>query len=109
MLTLIDTVLEFYIYFLTGKKFREEVYHVISEIIQYTPLRNYFKFTRSNIRTTNLTSSRQRNYVNKHNYLSSSSKQSTKTADSCIDSSPKRITIQLNDMEETLDRIESTV
>ena len=45
MLTLIDTVLEFYIYFLTGKKFRQEVYQVISEILQHTPLRHYFKWT----------------------------------------------------------------
>lgn len=47
MLTLIDTVLEFYIYFLTGKKFREEVNQVIREIIQNIPLPNYFKMSRS--------------------------------------------------------------
>ena len=45
MLSLIDTVLEFYIYFLTGKKFRQEVYNVIREIFQHTPLKKYFKFT----------------------------------------------------------------
>jgi hypothetical protein len=106
MLTLIDTVLEFYIYFLTGKKFREEVYHVISEILRHTPLRNYFKFTRSSIRTTNLVNRRQRHYVNKHNYFSS--EQSTKPADSCIDRQ-KMKNILVNDVEETLDRIESTV
>jgi len=106
MLTLIDTVLEFYIYFLTGKKFREEVYHVISEILRHTPLRNYFKFTRSSIRTTNLANRRQRHYVNKYNYFSS--EQSTKPADSCIDRQ-KMKNILVNDVEETLDRIESTV
>lgn len=54
MFTLIDTVLEFYIYFLTGKKFRQEVYQVLSEICQQSPLRHYFKSTRLNPIRTNL-------------------------------------------------------
>lgn len=37
MLTLIDTVLEFYIYFLTGRKFREEVYQLLNEILYSFP------------------------------------------------------------------------
>jgi hypothetical protein len=102
MLTLIDTVLDFYIYFLTGKKFRQEVYQVIGEILQYTPLKNYFKFTRppAFIRTANVTN-RRRQFNNKY----------TKTADSCIDSPQRQklINRQFYDIVETLDRIESTV
>jgi hypothetical protein len=110
MLTLIDTVLEFYIYFITGKKFREEVYQVLSEILQHTPLRNYLKFTRlspSTTRTTNLTNRRQR-INNNHKYIP---KQTTKTADSRINASQRQkiINTQSLDIEETLDRIESTV
>jgi hypothetical protein len=103
MLTLIDTVLEFYIYFLTGKKFREEVYHVIGEILQHSPLRNYFKFTR--LSPINL-NNRQRQINNRYIL-----KQLTKTADSCIDSPQRQkiINRQSHNIEETLDRIESTV
>ena len=116
MLTLIDTVLEFYIYFLTGKKFRQEVYHVIGEILQYTPLRNYFKFTRSSIdtHTTNIVDRRQRNYHRHQQHENNSRckrKSSSKTDDSCIDTAERPIIINLqsSDIEETLDRIESTV
>lgn len=116
MLTLIDTVLEFYIYFLTGRKFREEVYQVISEILQHTPLRKYFKFTRSSssIRMTSqiYREERTRPPHNNNNNTSISS-QSTKAADSCLNASlrAKIINIQSPDIvvEETLDRIESTV
>ena len=119
MLTLIDTVLEFYIYFLTGKKFREEVYQVISEILQHTPLRKYFKFTRSssNIRLTSQIFREDRTCPSHlGNKKTSISQPSTKAsaADSCFNASlrAKIINIQTPDIvviEETLDRIESTV
>ena len=108
MLTLLDTVVEFYIYFLTGKKFREEVYQVISEILQHTPLRNYFKFTRSStIRTTNIENRRKQI----HHKQEQTNKNYSKTDESWIESTPQKniITIRDYETEETLDRIESTV
>jgi hypothetical protein len=114
MLTLLDTVLEFYIYFLTGKKFRDEVYHVIREILQHTPLKNYFKFTPSSstIRTTDISNRRKQI----HNKQQQSNKkyiltQLSKTDDSWIESTPQKsiLNIQYYDNGETLDRIESTV
>ncbi len=96
MLTLIDTVLEFYIYFLTGKKFREEVYHVISEILQHTPLRNYFKFT-----PLSSTNEIQTIDNNQKNHL-------TDSTENNADLTQQQEKL-MDDMEETLDRIESTV
>ncbi|CAF4655274.1 unnamed protein product [Rotaria sp. Silwood1] len=56
MLTLFGIVLEFYIYFLTGKKFHKEVYRILRAILKHTPLRNYCKCTclSSSDRTTNI-------------------------------------------------------
>ena len=94
MLTLIDTVLEFYIYFLTGKKFREEVYQVLREVVEHTPLRQYFKLTRL--------SSTNRPVVDVGQ---------PKPSDECKDpvQHPKTISMSDDDIEEALDRIESTV
>jgi hypothetical protein len=127
MLALIDTVLEFYIYFLTGKKFRQEVYHVFGEILQYTPFRNYIKFTRLSNNNNNNTDSNHRqqeknlsnqqlihlNRTNHSRYLSLT--QSTNTSisriSSCVESPhKKKIPNPLwCDSDETLERIESTV
>jgi hypothetical protein len=126
MLALIDTVLEFYIYFLTGKKFRQEVYHVLGEILQYTPFKNYIKFTcLTNNNNTNLNHRPQERKLlgqelihldrtNHSPYLSLT--QSTNTTisriNSYIDSTHKQ-KMMLNplwcDTDETLERIESTV
>ncbi|CAF3602384.1 unnamed protein product [Rotaria sp. Silwood1] len=114
MLALIDTVLEFYIYFITGKKFREEVYQVIREILQHTPLRNYFKF--KCLSTANITNRKQRNNNNNNNNnntnnYTNNNQKSAKTADSCIHTSERRkiINVKYHDIKETLDRMESTV
>jgi hypothetical protein len=123
MLTLIDTVFEFYIYFLTGKKFREEVYQVIREILQYTPLKNYMKLTR--IKTNDNNNHRQeqkllnvhrQDNVNKKTHLhylsSTQSTTTTMSRGSSYMDSPQRqklINFQWCDTEERLDRIESTV
>jgi hypothetical protein len=96
MLTLIDTVLEFYIYFLTGKKFREEVYQLTREVLQYTPLRNYFKLAR-------LPSPTPRSVPLANNGQSESKNKSMDEA-----SEPLQRSI-IYRYEETLDRIESTV
>ncbi|CAF3160391.1 unnamed protein product [Rotaria sp. Silwood2] len=113
MLALIDTVLEFYIYFLTGKKFRQEVYHVISEILQHTPLRHYFKFKclSSTNRITNITNQKQLNNNNNNNNNSNNNQKSTKTANSCTNVLERRniINLKCHDITETLDRMESTV
>ncbi|CAF1303212.1 unnamed protein product [Rotaria magnacalcarata] len=104
MLALIDTVFEFYIYFITGKKFRQEVFRVIVEILQHTPLKHYFKFTclSSTARTATLTNNNNNNHTNE---------KIAKTADSCSDLSEQRkiINVRYYDVNETLDRIESTV
>ncbi|CAF4067253.1 unnamed protein product [Rotaria sordida] len=111
MLALIDTVLEFYIYFLTGKKFREEVYHVISEILQHTPFRHYFKF--KCLSSTNLTNQSQLNNNNNNNNNNNYNynQKSAKTIDSCTDTAERRkiINMKYHDIKETLDRMESTV
>ena len=104
MLALIDTVLEFYIYFLTGKKFREEVYRVINQIHQYIPLRNYFKFTcLSSMRRSTYPINRRQSTHNNNNAI--------KTADNCMNSVQQRkiINIEYHNIDEILDRIESTV
>ncbi len=123
MLSLIDTVLEFYIYFLTGKKFRQEVYQVLGEILQHTPLKKYFKFT---CLTNNNISNRQQekdqseqqqqqiNLKKKNHSHYSSLGQSTVTmsrGSNYIDSPyrPKMMNYLWCDKDETLDRIESTV
>lgn len=101
MLTLIDTVLEFYIYFLTGKKFREEVYQLLREILQYTPLRNYFKFTRlSSTALPNKTQSENKNH---------SPLKSMNDASEPLQPSKTHHRSVIYHHEETLDRIESTV
>ncbi|UJR21952.1 hypothetical protein I4U23_025020 [Adineta vaga] len=102
MLTLIDTVLEFYIYFLTGKKFREEVYHVFAEILQYTPLGNYFKFSRtpSTIRTINTHNPRQK---------CSNKQLSTKTNIHLSEQQNKLLDAKHQNLRETICAIESTV
>ena len=109
MLALIDTVLEFYIYFLTGKKFREEVYRVINEILQYVPFRNYFKFTcLSSIRRTTYRINRKQPIYDNHN----NNKKLIKKADSCsmdLLQQQKIINMEYYNMDEILDRIESTV
>ncbi|CAF2850730.1 unnamed protein product [Rotaria sp. Silwood2] len=132
MLTLIDTVLEFYIYFLTGKKFRQEVCHVIREILQHTPLRHFFKFTR--LTNNNINNGRpqkklsekqlelhqqQENHFNKQNHVhylnliqSAATTTTTMSRGSSYIDSPRRhriINFQWYDPEESLDRIESTV
>ena len=101
MLTLIDTVLEFYIYFLTGKKFREEVYQLIREILQYTPLRNYFKFTRLSLTPDKSQSS------SKNNSTGRSVKSMGNATDSLQPSETNHRSVY--HYGETLDRIESTV
>ena len=127
MVALIDTVLEFYIYFLTGKKFRQEVYQVFAEILQYTPFKNRFKVnSRPTTNNTNTnfrpprprkTHSQQR-FVHQHknnhaHYLSLA--QSTATSISKLSSymdSPYKQKLPSPlwcDTDETLDRIESTV
>ena len=95
MLTLIDTVLEFYIYFLTGRKFREEVYQLIREIIQYTPMRNYFKLTRQSSSSSRADTDEKRS-TNNSNF---DEIRSLKTGSSRTEYLP----------DETLDSIESTV
>ncbi|CAF3275037.1 unnamed protein product [Rotaria socialis] len=109
MLALIDTVFEFYIYFITGKKFRQEVFRVIVEILQHTPLKHYFKFTclPSTTRTATLNNNNN-NHNHNHNHTD---EKMTKTADSCSDLLEQRKIINLRyyDVNETLDRIESTV
>jgi len=111
MLALIDTVLEFYIYFLTGKKFRDEVYHVIREILQHTPLRHYFKLTPStttpaNIRVTNP-------HARRFNYRHNNQFSTKQPDDSWINTTNRQKLINKHSQnieeEETLDRIESTV
>jgi len=125
MLSLIDTVLEFYIYFLTGKKFRQEVYNVIREIFQHTPLKKYFKFTTLNNNNNNNINNRQQekkfsdqeqmnlNENNHLHYLSLTQLTTTTMSkgSSYIDSPYKqKMTNLLScDTDETLDRIESTV
>ncbi|CAF1160725.1 unnamed protein product [Rotaria sordida] len=130
MLTLLDTVLEFYIYFLTGKKFRQEVYHVIREILQHTPLRNFFEFTRltnnninDRLQQKNLPEKQQRpqqqkNNFNKQNHVhylnltQSAATTTTMSRGSSYNDSPRRqriMNFQWCDTEESLDRIESTV
>jgi hypothetical protein len=126
MLSLIDTVFEFYIYFLTGKKFRQEVYYVIIEILQHTPLKKYFKFTclinnnNSNNRQQDKNLSeqqqQQKNNLNKknHSHYVSLTQLTTPTiskGSSYIDSpyKQKMMQVQWCDTDETLDRIESTV
>ncbi|CAF0928095.1 unnamed protein product [Adineta ricciae] len=125
MLTLIDTVLEFYIYFLTGKKFRQEVYQVISEILQQTPFRKYFKFARS---TTNGTNHRRITKTDLEKQYQQSQQATTiddnhqenclditsttmSTGNSYIELSQKQklINSQGGDQDEALDRMESTV
>ncbi|UJR27250.1 hypothetical protein I4U23_008545 [Adineta vaga] len=127
MLTLIDTVLEFYIYFLTGKKFRQEVYQVISEILQQTPFRKYFKFTRpttnsiNHRRQTKTESEKQQQQQQQQhdtsiddnqqvNYLSLTPT-TMSTGNSYIELSQKQklISSQGGNLDEALDRIESTV
>jgi hypothetical protein len=106
MLTLIDTVLEFYIYFLTGRKFREEVYQVIVEIVQNTPLKHYFKTTRFTA-----TSNRQE----QSNISSDQVQHMTRTIsnEKSFDNQSwqqyRGVHSHWCDDEETLDRIESTV
>ena len=119
MLTLIDTVFEFYIYFITGKKFRQEVYYVIKEILQYTPLRHYFKLTHSsnnddiNRQEQKNSSEQRQNHVNKKKYLSlTQSTTTTMSRGSSYVESPRRqklMNFQWSDTEERLDRMESTV
>ena len=98
MLTLIDTVLEFYIYFLTGRKFREEVYQVLREVVEHTPLRQYFKLTRLSSASRPMASGTQ-------------SKLPTSASDQRTDSLQHSNTIRMSDddVDEALDRIESTV
>jgi hypothetical protein len=104
MLTLIDTVVEFYIYFLTGRKFREEVYQLIREIFQHTPLRNYFKLTRLNdherTRNSLLTT------ANTSGISSMQSMDHTRQSRQRLTTSHHRLQPTCG---ETLDRIESTV
>ncbi|CAF0835597.1 unnamed protein product [Rotaria sp. Silwood1] len=124
MLTLIDTVLEFYIYFLTGKKFRQEVCHVIREIFQHTPLRHFFKFTRltnndtNNERQQKKLSEKQLQQENHTHYLNLIQSATTTTTTTTMSrgsshiDSPRRhktMNLQWYDTEESLDRIESTV
>ena len=125
MLTLIDTVLEFYIYFLTGKKFRQEVYQVISEILRQTSFRKYFKFARSTTNGTNhrrttktdfekqyqqsqqaatIDDSHQENYLN-----ITSTTMSTGNSYIELPQKQKLINSQEGDQDEALDRMESTV
>lgn len=127
MVALIDTVLEFYIYFLTGKKFRQEVYQVFREILQYTPLKHRFKinvesnnhrnFPRSQPKKPH-SSSEQRSAAHRHksnhsHYLGLT--QSTTTSISRLSNymdSPYKQKMPSPlwcDTDETLDRIESTV
>lgn len=125
MLTLIDTVLEFYIYFLTGKKFRQEVYQVIREILKQTPFRKYFKFARSSTNGTNnrrttkadlekqYQQSQQATLIDDNhqgNYLNITST-TMSTGNSYIELSQKQklINSQEGDQDEALDRMESTV
>ncbi|CAF3327146.1 unnamed protein product [Rotaria socialis] len=121
MLTLIDTVLEFYIYFLTGKKFREEVYNVIREILQQTPLRKFFKFTLSATNNNDYPNNQrqQKNVLEKnqdrshlHLIHSTATTTTTMSRDSSYMDIPRRHTVKnfrWYDAEEILDRIESTV
>lgn len=133
MVALIDTVLEFYIYFLTGKKFRQEVYQVFREILQYTPLKNRFKTNHQSTnhrhcphpqqqqqqqRKTHYSSSEPRSSAhrpksNHSHYLGLT--QSTTTSISRLSSymdSPYKQKMPSPlwcDTDETLDRMESTV
>ena len=102
MLTLIDTVLEFYIYFLTGKKFREEVYRVIAEILQHTPLRNYFKLTP--LTSINPSNQEQTNHNKQQN-------NSIEPINDYVNLTEQQQQQQklMYDMDETIDEIESTV
>jgi len=120
MLSLIDTVLEFYIYFLTGKKFRQEVYNVIREIFQHTTLKKYFKFTNLNNNINNrqqekIFSEQERINLNKKNhlhYLSLIQSTTTMSKGSNYIDSPykqKMTNFLWCDTDETLERIESTV
>ncbi|CAF0863034.1 unnamed protein product [Adineta ricciae] len=125
MLTLIDTVLEFYIYFLTGKKFRQEVYQVIREILRQTPFRQYFKFARSTTSGTNRRQTTKADLEKQHqqspqpttvddnhegNYLNITTT-TMSTGNSYIELSQKQklINSQGGDQDEALDRMESTV
>jgi hypothetical protein len=114
MLTLIDTVLEFYIYFLTGKKFRQEVYAVISEILQHTPLRKVFKFT--SLTDNNINNRQQEKKQRQHqqsHYLSlaQSTPTTMSTGSSYIELPPKQKLLNSHRCytDEKLERIESTV
>ena len=132
MLSLIDTVLEFYIYFLTGRKFRQDVYNVIGEILQYTPLKNYFKFSRLNDTNTSITNyNHDTRHIDQQKYddnppeqqlidgpkatqyltLTHSANTSMSRIDSCLDGENRpNITDSENcDFDETVNRMESTV
>ncbi|CAF4117295.1 unnamed protein product [Adineta steineri] len=122
MLTLIDTVLEFYIYFLTGKKFRQEVYQVISEIFQHTPCRKYFQSTCSTTnhedtgqQEKNDSEKQQQQQITLNKNLHSNYLTLTPTTISAgssyieLPQKPKLKNSQWRATEETLDRIESTV
>ncbi|CAF0885713.1 unnamed protein product [Didymodactylos carnosus] len=107
MLTLLDTVLEFYIYFITGRKFRKEFYHVIREILQHSPLRKYFKFKRPyNTGNTSLPIIRR----NKHDKNVNSNGRISQN-ETIITSKLKksRSIIECDERQEMIDRIESTV
>lgn len=91
MLTLIDTVLEFYIYFLTGRKFREEVYQLLKEIRAYLPWSNSWPYPRASTATSD-TAERSKLH---------SGTSSRRWKDNGM--------MMMMMEEETLDRIESTV
>jgi hypothetical protein len=98
MLSLIGIVLEFYMYFFIAKKFREDVYHVIEDIIQYKLFRYCFKCTHPS-------STIERQQIN-NKYIST---QLLKTDDNHIDSSQrqKMLNIESNDLKKVIDTMES--
>ncbi|CAF1342675.1 unnamed protein product [Adineta steineri] len=115
MLTLIDTVLEFYIYFLTGKKFREEVYQVIREILQYTPLRKYFKFTQTPTALRTLSRNYQKQHIHNNKQSIGDTYSLMNLTNNSIDTLNQQQQLEKlldtpeNELKETLDTIESSV
>jgi hypothetical protein len=100
-----------------GKKFRQEVSYVISELLQHTPLRNCLKFrclTNNNINNRQQgkhRSEQEQINLKEKNHLHYLSLTQSITTMSCIDSPhrQKMMNFQWCDTDETLDRIESTV